>query len=258
MATAGTIKCVASIIKSDKQRRFVVVSAPGKRFGTDEKVTDLLYRAKRERGGQAFDALKARFSELESELAIDVGILRELEYIKKKIQNGASEDFVASRGEYLSAKLLAALIKVPFVDTANLIRFVGDELDFEVTKNNLYNALKNLDMAVLPGFYGSDENGNIKTFSRGGSDITGALVAAAIGADVYENWTDVDGIFDKDPKKYSDAKPIARLTYAEMYRLAKAGANVLHKDAVFPVEQMGIPIRILNTFNSHFEGSLIE
>ena len=197
-----------------------------------------------------------RFFEIGNGLKIDVGLQAEFDGIEREI-GGKNVDYAKSKGEYLSAKLLAKTLEIPFVDTKCLVKFKGETLDFDTTLANIRMVLKDVDRAVLPGFYGSDENDEIKTFSRGGSDITGALVAAAMRADAYENWTDVDGVFSADPRKDETATRFERLTYKEMYALACSGANVLHKDAVFPVEKFGIPLKIKNTFNPYCKGTLI-
>lgn len=263
MANALSIKIVANILRADETRRFVVVSAPGKRYEGDEKVTDLLFRLKRQYDeGADFQAvlqkLESRVFELENELGADINSKREFEIIVRNMREGKGADYVASRGEYLSAKLFAKFVGLPFVDSKTLVKFKDGALDYEATIDALRSALAGLKGAVMPGFYGSDENGEIKTFSRGGSDVTGSLVARAICADVYENWTDVDGVYDSNPKTNKSAKLIDRLTYGEMFDLALNGANVLHKDAVFPVLEAGIPINIRNTFNPAAVGTWIE
>ena len=262
MASCESIRLVENILRTDKERRFVVVSAPGKRFDGDEKVTDLLITAKRLHDeGEDFcpvlKKLQERFCELERELGVSIDAARELEIIARNMIDGESIDYVASRGEYLSAKLFAKVWTQPFVDAASLVKFRLDgTLNFDETTRNLHSALSGMEGAVLPGFYGSDEKG-IKTFSRGGSDVTGALVARALNADAYENWTDVDGVYDANPKTDKNAKLIERLTYKEMFKLAANGANVLHKDAVYPVADAGIPINIRNTFNPNSIGTWI-
>ena len=264
MANANTIECVKRIVDADADRRFIVVSAPGKRCDGDEKVTDMLYDLKREFDktceiSDKFERLEARFESIQSGLGTRLNLDREFDEIKAKLKSGATSDFVASRGEYLSAKIFAEYIGADFVDAKDLIKFGSNgELQFEKTIFALQSALLNLKKAVIPGFYGSTDDGEIKTFSRGGSDVTGALVARAVGASVYENWTDVDGIYSADPRKHKDVVMIERLCYKQMYALALNGANVLHKDAVYPVEEAGIPINIKNTFNPRCFGSWIE
>ncbi|MBQ9276089.1 MAG: hypothetical protein IJ226_00665 [Clostridia bacterium] len=262
MANAETIGLVKDILDSDAERRYIVVSAPGKRNPSDIKVTDMLISLKRDfdKGQDVsthIEALRARFVGIATKFLVDFDLDGEFETIYSMLTAGASEDYVKSRGEYLSAKLLSKIFDVPFVDTAELVKFDTDGVDYESTLANLAGALKTCDRAVLPGFYGSDKDGNIVTFSRGGSDISGALVAAAVNADVYENWTDVDGVYTADPRKDSSARHIDRLTYDEMYALALSGANVLHKDAVYPAERAGVPINIKNTFNRYAAGTWI-
>ena len=262
MANAETIGLVKQIISLDADRRYIVVSAPGRRNPADSKVTDMLISLKNDFDNgrdvsKGIDALCARFQDIAQKFGIDFDASCEFEKIYRALTLGASDDYVKSRGEYLSAKLLSKILGVPFVDAADLVKFGTDGVDYETTLANIANALKAFDRAVLPGFYGSDKDGQIVTFSRGGSDVSGALVAAAVKADVYENWTDVDGVFSADPRKDSTARLIDRLTYDEMYALALSGANVLHKDAVYPAERACVPINIKNTFNRYAAGTWI-
>lgn len=262
MACAKSIVLVKNIVESDESRRFVVVSAPGKRFSTDSKVTDLLIKMKsRFDDGKDYAAtfrlLEDRFCEIERELGASIDAEKELEAILNGMKS-ESLDFIASRGEYLSAKIFAKLLGTAFVDAKDVVKFLGDDLDFDETIKRLKASLSSLDRAVIPGFYGSDKNGKIKTFSRGGSDITGSLVARALMADVYENWTDVGGVYDADPRKFKSAKLLERLSYDEMFNMSSSGANVLHKDAVYPVREAGIPIHINDTFNPQGAGTWIE
>lgn len=262
LANAETIELVKQIISLDADRRYIVVSAPGRRNPADSKVTDMLISLKNDfdKGrdvSKGIDALCARFQDIAQKFGIDFDASCEFEKIYRALTLGASDDYVKSRGEYLSAKLLSIILGVPFVDAADLVKFGTDGVDYETTLANIANALKAFDRAVLPGFYGSDRDGQIVTFSRGGSDVSGALVAAAVKADVYENWTDVDGVFSADPRKDDTARLIDRLTYDDMYALALSGANVLHKDAVYPAERAGVPINIKNTFNRYAAGTWI-
>lgn len=262
LANADTIGLVKQIISLDADRRYIVVSAPGRRNPADSKVTDMLISLKNDfdKGrdvSDGIDALCARFQDIAQKFGIDFDADGEFEKIYRALTLGASDDYVKSRGEYLSAKLLSIILGVPFVDAADLVKFGTDGVDYETTLANISNALKAFDRAVLPGFYGSDRDGQIVTFSRGGSDVSGALVAAAVKADVYENWTDVDGVFSADPRKDDTARLIDRLTYEDMYALALSGANVLHKDAVYPAERAGVPINIKNTFNRYAAGTWI-
>ncbi len=260
VASADSIKRVAGIVKSDSQRRYIVVSAPGKRWAGDEKITDMLY-ALLSAKGKEFDELSSklqgRFFAIKQVLGLRLDLSREFEDLTEKILSGAGKDFVASRGEYLLAKMFAEYLNARFVDVKDIVKFKGDALDFESTITNIKYSL-NDELTVIPGFYGSREDGEVKTFSRGGSDITGALVACAVVADIYENWTDVDGVYSADPRKDASARLIEHLTYKEMYKLAKSGANVLHEDAVYPAERAHIPINIKNTFNPSALGTIIE
>ena len=257
MANADTIALVADIVKADKARRFVVVSAPGKREKTDIKVTDLLYSCA-ESGNfeQAFGKVKKRFEDIVkgfgSKVTLDINA--EERKIAKWIQGKKCiKDYLASRGEYLAAKIMADILGYEFIDASEIIKFSFDgqflaDLTHDLTKARLAKVDKG---AVIPGFYGSSVDGEqyIKTFSRGGSDVTGAIIARAVDAVVYENWTDVDGFMKCDPRIVQDAKLIDVLTYKELRELSYMGANVLHPDSIFPVRAADIPINIRNTFN---------
>lgn len=252
-ADAIQIKKTKDIIAADADRRYIVVSAPGKRFDNDNKVTDLLYLLKTHVDQnvpfeQIFQVIKDRFLGTELELGTDAGLQRELEEIAAQLKPGLSADYIASRGEYLNAKIMAAYLGYDFVDTAGLIvfdekgRFLSEE-----TNELLAAELSKHERAVLPGFYGTLPNGDIKVFTRGGSDITGALVARAAGADVYENWTDVSGFLMADPRIVKNPKSIEKITYMELRELSYMGATVLHENAIYPVRRAGIPINIRNT-----------
>lgn len=254
---------VKNIIEADPGRKYVVVSAPGKRFNEDNKVTDLLYLCKTHIEhnvpcDQVFQVICDRYRSIELSLGLDVNLNNEFEEINKNLKNGASEDYIASRGEYLNAILMAAYLGFDFVDTANIIhfdengRFLGG-----LTDDSLREELLKHENAVLPGFYGSKPNGEIKTFSRGGSDITGALVARAIDAEVYENWTDVSGFLMADPRIVKNAKPINTVSYKELRELSYMGASVLHEDAVYPARAADIPINIRNTNDPSDPGTTI-
>jgi len=241
------------IIDADVNRRYIVVSAPGKRYDGDNKITDLLYLCKTHIEHnlpyeQVFQVICDRYMAMEINLGVKVDLLSEFEEIKKNLMVGASADYVASRGEYLNAIIIAAYLEYDFVDAAGLVQF-DEKGKFLVKKTNeaLGEELKKHDRAVIPGFYGTYPDGKIKTFSRGGSDITGALVARAVGAEVYENWTDVSGFLMADPRVVKDAKPIDRISYKELRELSYMGASVLHEDAIFPVRIANIPINIRNT-----------
>lgn len=263
MANSKTITQVADIVKADKKRKYVVVSAPGKRNSADVKVTDALYacyREKAEKGNcdDTFAVIEKRFLDIEKELEINVNMAAELAAIKARIEDGESSDYTASRGEFLSAKVLAAKLGADFIDTADLIKFNDKgELLLDFSLDLLRAKLADSEFAVLPGFYGTTNDGKIKTFSRGGSDITGAIVARAVDAEVYENWTDVDGFLTADPRIVDSPAIIDYLSYKELRELAYMGAEVLHPESIFPVRSAGIPINIKNTFNPAAKGTMI-
>ena len=267
MANADTISHVANIVTGDKSARFIVVSAPGKRSASDTKVTDLLYacyRIRRETDDcrAAFAPVENRFMAIAEQLNLSAkkgfDLKGELERIRSDIDGGASMDYVASRGEYLSAYLTAALLDRPFVDAAKIVRFDRDGRFDEETTFGLCRAVLDAKTgAVIPGFYGAMPTGEIKTFSRGGSDITGAIIAGAMDAKIYENWTDVDGFMTGDPRVIDSPKVIELLTYRELRELSYMGAAVLHPESIFPVRSRDIPIRIKNTFNPDASGTLI-
>ena len=267
LSDADQFRKVAAILQADPTRRFVVVSAPGKRFSGDDKITDLLYRcadlaARREDFSPAFGPIRDRFLSIERDLSIESAHISEaLDEIEAELGTGrASRDYVASRGEYLCAKLMGAYLHVPMVDAAQLIRFTEDgELDMETTA--CYCApLKDLPravIAVIPGFYGAMPDGSIRTFSRGGSDITGAIIARAVGADEYENWTDVDGFMMADPRIVPEARTMHAVSYEELRELSYMGASVLHEESIFPVREARIPIHVRNTNHPEASGTWI-
>jgi aspartate kinase len=263
VADSGQVRKTAEIVKADSSRRYVVVSAPGKRFKEDNKITDLLYLVKThlEQNApyqQVYQVIRDRFMLIEQELGVDAGISTALDEIESELKSNPSADFIASRGEYLSAKIVAAFLGYDFVDTADLIcfsmkgKFLADE-----TNEALSTELAKHERAVIPGFYGSLPDGSIKTFSRGGSDITGAVVAQAAKADVYENWTDVSGFLMADPRIVDNPVGINQLSYLELRELSYMGASVLHENAIFPARQAGIPINIRNTNAPEDEGTMI-
>ncbi len=262
---AGFLR-VKHIVDSEDARCFIVVSAPGKRYKSDVKVTDLLLASKED--ATAFERAADRFKAIALELAAVGGVggataadavKAALEEICAGLSADPTEAYLASRGEYLSAVMMAALLARPFVDAAEIIAFSEDGVpDDTRTVATARHILSSHKTAVIPGFYGSDTNGNIHTFSRGGSDITGSLVAAAVQADIYENWTDVSGVYDRDPQNCPDARRYHYISYEDMRRLAGAGAAVLHPAALDPVQQAGIPIRIRNSFRPSDEGTLIS
>ncbi len=265
MADGTTMGRVKRIVECDPSRRFIVVSAPGRRFSGELKVTDLLYATHVSvmamgTCGESFERVKRRFrgiaGELKIETAVDIEEL--LERTQQAILREMSEAFTASRGEYLTGRLAAAYLGVPFLDPEFFIRFRRDgSLDAEKTYAFTAEALKGVERAVIPGFYGADEDGKIVTFSRGGSDITGAIVARAAGADLYENWTDVSGFLACDPRIVENPAQIKTLTYGELRELSYMGASVLHVESIFPVKEVGIPVCVKNTFRPEDDGTMI-
>ena len=263
LADAKQFKKVADIIKSDKNRRFVVASAPGKRFSEDIKITDMLYAcyekaAKGEDFSADFNAIEERYNSIISELNIDISLAKDYETIKNAFAHTAGRDYAASRGEYLNSKVLAAYLGYSFLDPAGYIYFnENGTFDMDRTLSLLTPKLKTLDNAVIPGFYGTMPNDTIKTFSRGGSDVTGSIVARAADAQIYENWTDVSGFLICDPRIVENPEPITTITYKELRELSYMGATVLHEDAIFPVRAAGIPINIRNTTHPEDKGTMI-
>lgn len=254
---------VKNIVEADPERRYVVVSAPGKRFNEDNKVTDLLYLCKAHIDhnvpyDQVFQVICDRYKAIEFNLGVDVDLASHFDEINANLKAGASEDYIASRGEFLNALLTAAYLGYDFVDTAGLVKF-DEKGRFQNDKTNeaLKEELAKHEKAVLPGFYGTYPDGRIKTFSRGGSDITGSLVARAVDADIYENWTDVSGFLMADPRIVKNAKPISTISYKELRELSYMGASVLHEDAIYPVRAADIPINIRNTNEPDDPGTII-
>ncbi len=264
MADGNIILTAAKIVKADPDRKYVVVSAPGKRFSGDIKVTDLLYQCSDEYETGNLDAfentyekIRVRFLNIEKGIGKDIGISEELDKVREEILSGGGRDYCASRGEYLAGKIMAAVLEIPFVDATELIRFdehgALDERSFEIAAS----VLKSYPKAVVPGFYGLGVDGKVKTFSRGGGDISGSIVARSIMASLYENWTDVSGFYACDPRIVRSPKCIEELTYQELRELSYMGANVLHSESIFPVRSAGIPIRIANTFRPEDAGTYI-
>ncbi|MCR5720386.1 MAG: aspartate kinase [Lachnospiraceae bacterium] len=253
LASAEQFKKVGNIIRADEERRFVVPSAPGKRFKKDEKVTDMLYAcyALAEEGkdfSENLSKIKARYNEIIDGLKLTVKLDKEFKVIEENFKAQAGKDYAASRGEYLNGILMADYLGYTFVDPADYIFFKANgEFDAEKTDKALSTKLSKCANAVIPGFYGSTTGKKIKTFSRGGSDVTGSIVAKAVKADVYENWTDVSGFLIADPRIIENPQKIEVITYRELRELSYMGAGVLHEDAIFPVRQGGIPINIKNT-----------
>ena len=263
LADAEHFRQVASIIKADPARRFVVPSAPGKRFKDDIKVTDMLYSCyekirKHENIDELYEQIKARYNGIIAELGLDFDISGELEYVKNAMMHRSGRDFAASRGEYLNGLILAKYLGYSFIDAENVIFFrENGTFDEEKTNQVLSEELKQRENAVIPGFYGVMPNGTIKTFSRGGSDITGSIVARAAEAVLYENWTDVSGFMMADPRIIENPCAIQTITYRELRELSYMGATVLHEDAIFPVRYAGIPINIRNTNAPEDAGTMI-
>lgn len=265
MASGSTIAEVAKIVNADKERRYVIVSAPGKRFSGDIKVTDLLYACSDavdagdlETFRKVFDKIRVRFLNIQTEMGKELGLKEALAEVEENILSGAGRDYCASRGEYFAAKIMAAVLNIPFVDATEFVRF--DEngvLKQEETFALGEKVLSNYTRAVIPGFYGLGVDGKVRTFSRGGGDISGAIVARALSASLYENWTDVSGFYVCDPRIVNSPKWIPELTYQELRELSYMGANVLHSESIFPVRSAGIPIRIANTFRPEDAGTYI-
>lgn len=253
---------VCDIVRSDPARRGVVVSAPGRRFHTDEKITDLLFSIHRlhSEGGDwqpVFEAVAERFRGIVRRTGAFVNMEAELDAFHERILQGASEDYIASRGEYFSALILASLLGWKFLDSAQWLRFTALGQVDTVRSYGLLRQLADRPF-VTPGFYGAMPGGEIKTFSRGGSDITASLAAAALDADLCENWTDVDGILMADPRLVKDAKPVRHLTYSELAELTAVGTQVLHDGAVRPLQRAEIPLHIRNTFCPEQQGTRIS
>jgi len=252
------------IIEADPDRKYIVVSAPGKRFEGDSKITDLLYLCKTHAEhnlpyDQLFQVIADRFMAVQLNLDIDVNLHEHFDVIKENLKKGCSADYIASRGEYLNAVLIAAFLGYDFVDAEGLIQFDGKgRLLQKETDEALRAELAKHERAVIPGFYGTNvKDGSIKTFSRGGSDVTGSLVARAVGADIYENWTDVSGFLMADPRIVKNPKPIHKISYLELRELSYMGASVLHEDAIFPARMANIPINIRNTNKPEDPGTII-
>ena len=263
LASAGQFKKAARIVRADKTRIYVVPSAPGKRFSSDTKVTDMLYgcygAAIREKDfTEQLEAIRARYQEIIDGLKLSMSLEDEFKTIRENFGKKIGRDYAASRGEYLNGKIMAAYLGFEFIDAAEVVRFDKEKVfDDETTNTLLAERLRNSSGAVIPGFYGAMEDGTIVTFSRGGSDITGSLVALAVQADLYENWTDVSGFLIADPRIVQNPKAIETITYKELRELAYMGASVLHEDAIFPVRKAGIPINIRNTNQPEDKGTLI-
>ena len=263
MADAKQFEKVKSIVQADPSRKVVVVSAAGKRFSDDHKLTDLLYlcHAHLKYGvacDSVFDMIRSRYMEIRDELGLKTDLESEFDALRKKMDKGISQDELVSRGEYFAARLMADYLGYDFLDSELWLRF---KLDGTVDQAQSYESLRRAASGrrvVIPGFYGVMPDGSIHTFSRGGSDITGALAAAALNADVYENWTDVSGFLMADPRIVSDPLPIERITYSELRELSYIGAQVLHEGTIFPVREKNIPLNIRNTNQPDHPGTMIR
>lgn len=263
LASAEQFKKVGKIIKSDADRRYVVPSAPGKRFSADTKVTDMLYQCySQAEASQDFsetlNKIKERYNEIIKGLKLQLSLDEEFVIIENQFKAKAGSDYAASRGEYLNGIIMANYLGYEFIDAATVIFFNSNgEFDADTTQEILSAKLAGIERAVIPGFYGAMPDGKVKTFSRGGSDVTGSIVARAVSADLYENWTDVSGFLVADPRIIKDPAVITTITYKELRELAYMGASVLHEDAIFPVRKAGIPINIKNTNKPEDPGTMI-
>ena len=263
LASAKQFKKVGDIIRADKSRRYVVPSAPGKRNDKDEKVTDMLYACYDAASeGRSYkkilEKIRGRYEEIIEGLDLNLNLDHEFAKLEENFLAGAGRDYAASRGEYLNGIVIANYLGYEFIDAAEVI-FFDEQGNFEadLTDKELSERLSHVERAVVPGFYGSRPDGTIKTFSRGGSDVTGSIVAKAVHADLYENWTDVSGFLVTDPRIVEDPEVIETITYRELRELSYMGASVLHEDAIFPVRKEGIPINIRNTNRPEDKGTLI-
>ena len=263
LASAKQFKKVGDIIRADKSRRYVVPSAPGKRNDKDEKVTDMLYACYDAASeGRSYkkilEKIRGRYEEIIEGLDLNLNLDHEFAKLEENFLAGAGRDYAASRGEYLNGIVIANYLGYEFIDAAEVI-FFDEQGNFEadLTDKELSERLSHVERAVVPGFYGSRPDGSIKTFSRGGSDVTGSIVAKAVHADLYENWTDVSGFLVTDPRIVEDPEVIETITYRELRELSYMGASVLHEDAIFPVRKEGIPINIRNTNRPSDPGTMI-
>ena len=269
LADANQIKKVKEILFESTDRRYSVVSASGKRNKDDDKITDLLISLHNNKNDQkkqkeVFEKIKSRYLDIVKTLGIDFDVTKELDDILKISKDKTTRDYLASRGEYLSAKILSICFDAIFLDMQGLIIFDDNKkVDYETSYKNIKTAIDNIEKEhkdkkiIIPGFYGSTKDGEIVTFSRGGSDITGAIVARAVEADIYENWTDVSGVMFEDPRVVETVPTIEYITYTELRELSYMGANVLHEETVYPVSKVGIPINILNTNSPRDKGTMI-
>ncbi|MBQ8803588.1 MAG: aspartate kinase [Tyzzerella sp.] len=263
LASAEQFKKVGDIIRAEECRRYVVPSAPGKRFSGDTKVTDMLYQCygaavREKKFAGLLEDIKARYNEIIEGLGLDLSLEKEFAIIKENFGKKIGRDYAASRGEYLNGIIMANYLGYDFIDAADVVFFDENGYFDEVKTNDvLSKRLEESERAVIPGFYGSMPDGSIKTFSRGGSDLTGSIVAKAAKVDMYENWTDVSGFMIADPRIVPNPKAIEAITYKELRELSYMGATVLHEDAIFPIRKEGIPINIRNTNAPEDKGTLI-
>lgn len=263
VADAKQFMKVKKIVEADESKKYIIVSAPGKRHDEDNKITDLLYLCQAHLKyavpyEQVFSIIRKRYTGIVKELGLDTDINRYLDEIEKKLNKNINIDYLVSRGEYLNAIIMSDLLGYEFIDAKDIIFFnYNGKVDFEKTDKTIKETFEKNEKAVIPGFYGSFSNGEIKTFSRGGSDITGSIIAKAINAQVYENWTDVSGFLVTSPRIVENPKQINNITYKELRELSYMGASVLHDEAIFPVRDAGIPINIRNTNNPDNEGTII-
>lgn len=263
LADSKQFERVKEIILSNKNRKYIVPSAPGKRYKDDDKVTDLLFACYKniettDDFNDTFNIIKARYLAICKELKLELNIEYYLDKIKHDFYKNRSLDYIVSRGEYLNGLVLAKYIGYEFIDAADVIVFFEDgKLNFDETEKKIFEMSLTIDNAVIPGFYGATNDGFIKVFSRGGSDFSGALIANGVKASLYENWTDVSGFLKADPRIVQNPKNIEKITYRELRELSYMGATVLHEDAVFPVKKSGIPIQIKNTNRPEDKGTII-
>lgn len=263
VADATQFKKVKGIIESDQSRKFVVVSASGRKHKEDNKVTDLLYLCEAHLKYSVdctslFDMIVERYVSIKNELGLSFPIEKDLDELRAQLDKNISTDYLVSRGEYLTAKLMAEYLGFPFIDAKDIITFYYDgKVDYEATKYRMDTFMKKYDRFVVPGFYGSLPDGTVKTMSRGGSDVTGSILARILNADMYENWTDVSGILMADPRIVDRPKRIDTISYSELRELSYMGASVLHEEAIFPVKEKNIPINILNTNHPEEGGTII-
>ena len=263
LANAEQFKKVGDIIRADEGRRYVIPSAPGKRFSDDTKVTDMLYQcyhaaSKGKKFTELLNKIKERYLEIIEGLELDLSLEQEFQTIQDNFAKKIGRDYAASRGEYLNGIIMAHYLGYEFIDAAEVIFFDAEgNFDDEKTSEILGERLEKTERAVIPGFYGAMPDGSIKTFSRGGSDVTGSIVAKSAKVDMYENWTDVSGFLIADPRIVNNPKAIEAITYKELRELAYMGATVLHEEAIFPVRKEGIPINIRNTNAPEDKGTLI-